>query len=123
MPSRLLFMTIRNYIKGGLPKHIRHRWLSDYPLNFLQRHSVGLTLAAYEFPFHLPYATLAITATIWCYGYLIRGYFMPAGTGKQLAIGPTSAISCLLVYTCDLSNGDTPTWIDLAHCQLLYFPA
>jgi MFS superfamily sulfate permease-like transporter len=44
------------------------------------------------------------------------------GTGKQLAIGPTSAISMLIGVTlAELSNGDIQRWVDLASLSALLF--
>ena len=44
------------------------------------------------------------------------------GTGKQLAIGPTSAISMVIGVTlANLSNGDVQRWVDLASLSALLF--
>ena len=44
------------------------------------------------------------------------------GTGRQLAVGPTSAISMLIGLTlADLSGGDVQRWVDLASLSALLF--
>ncbi|MCF8381189.1 MAG: bifunctional SulP family inorganic anion transporter/carbonic anhydrase [Bacteroidales bacterium] len=98
-------------------------WLREYRLNFFGKDVVsGLTLAAYAIPVSLAYATLAgLPPQYGVYGYLIGGVFYSMlGTGKQLAIGPTSAISMLLGLTlAHLSGGDIQRWIDLASLTAL----
>jgi len=93
-------------------------WLKGYSKGMLGNDTVaGLTLAAYAIPVSLAYSTLAgLPPQYGVYGYLIGGLFYAfLGTGKQLAIGPTSAISMLLGVTlADLSGGDTQRWIELA---------
>ncbi len=78
------------------------RWLKEYNGGMLGSDTVaGLTLAAYAIPVSLAYATLAgLPPQYGIYGYLIGGFFYALlGTGRQLAIGPTSAISMLLGVT------------------------
>ena len=113
-------------IKQRLQKYIPAiKWLSDYSLNFFGSDTVsGLTLAAYAIPVSLAYATLAgLPPQYGVYGYIIGGLFYAMlGTGKQLAIGPTSAISMLIGVTlAGLSNGDIQRWIDLASLSALIF--
>jgi sulfate permease, SulP family len=82
----------------------------------------GITLAAYAIPVSLAYATLAgLPPQYGIYGYLIGGFFYALlGTGKQLAVGPTSAISMLIGVTLSgLSGGDPQRWIDLASLSAL----
>lgn len=57
------------------------------------------------------------------YGYLIGGVFYALlGTGRQLAIGPTSAISLLIGTTLvSLANGDPQRWIDISSLTALLF--
>lgn len=93
-------------------------WLSEYSLKLIGNDAVsGLTLAAYAIPVSLAYATIAgLPPQYGVYGYLIGGFFYAFfGTGKQLAIGPTSAISMLLGVTLSgLAGGDTQRWVELA---------
>ena len=112
-------MNIQNLFKEEINKHIPAvKWLSDYSLKLLGSDTVsGLTLAAYAIPVSLAYATLAgLPPQYGVYGYLIGGLFYAfLGTGKQLAIGPTSAISMLISVTlATISKGDIQRWIDLA---------
>ena len=113
-------------IKTRLGKYIPAvNWLSSYSFNFLSNDIVaGLTLAAYAIPVSLAYATLAgLPPQYGVYGYLIGGLFYSMlGTGKQLAIGPTSAISMLIGVTLSsLSNGDVQRWVDLASLSAMLF--
>jgi len=100
-------------------------WLSGYTLNLFGNDTLaGITLAAYAIPVSLAYATLAgLPPQYGVYGYLLGGVFYALlGTGKQLAIGPTSAISLLIGTTLiSLSNGDPQRWIDLSSLSALLF--
>jgi SulP family sulfate permease len=119
-------MNIQNYFKEELHKHIPAiKWLSDYSLKFFGNDTIsGLTLAAYAIPVSLAYATLAgLPPQYGVYGYLIGGFFYAfLGTGRQLAVGPTSAISMLIgTALASLSNGDIQRWIDLASLSAFIF--
>ncbi|MHC1705051.1 MAG: sulfate permease [Tenuifilaceae bacterium] len=119
-------MNIRNTILEKLNKYIPAvKWLSDYSFKLFGSDTVsGLTLAAYAIPVSLAYATLAgLPPQYGVYGYLIGGLFYAMlGTGKQLAVGPTSAISMLIGVTlAGLSNGDVQRWVDLASLSALVF--
>jgi SulP family sulfate permease len=84
----------------------------------------GITLAAYGIPVSLAYATLAgLPPQYGIYGYLIGGLFYALlGTSKQLAIGPTSAISLLIGTTiADMAHGDMQRWADIASLTALVF--
>lgn len=99
------------------------RWIKGYTASILGKDAVaGVTLAAYAIPVALAYATLAgLPPQYGIYGYLIGGIFYAMlGTGLQLAIGPTSAISMLVGVTlADLSGGDIQRWTDLASLTAL----
>jgi len=101
------------------------QWLPGYSLKIFGNDSIaGVTLAAYAIPVSLAYATLAgLPPQYGVYGYLIGGIFYALlGTGKQLAIGPTSAISMLIGITlASLSNGDPQRWIDISSLTALVF--
>ncbi len=100
-------------------------WLKNYSLKFFGKDAVsGLTLAAYAIPVSLAYASLAgLPPQYGIYGYIIGGFFYALlGTGRHLAVGPTSAISMLVGVTlADLSGGDIQRWIDLASMSAFVF--
>jgi SulP family sulfate permease len=102
-------------------------WLREYSLKLFGDDTIsGLTLAAYAIPVALAYATLAgLPPQYGIYGYLIGGFFYAMmGTGKQLAVGPTSAISMLTGVTlANLAGGDVQRWVDLASLSALVFAA
>ena len=75
------------------------RWLADYRAAWLPHDVVaGITLAAYAIPVSLAYATLAgLPPQAGMYGYLLGGLgYALLGSSRQLAIGPTSAISLMI---------------------------
>jgi MFS superfamily sulfate permease-like transporter len=77
----------------------------------------GLTLAAYAVPVSVAYASLAgLPPQAGLYCYLMGGIVYAAfGTSRQLAIGPTSAISILIGSSLGLlSNGDSGRQVHLA---------
>src|SRR5258705_727406 len=61
----------------------------------------GITLAAYAIPVSLAYAGLAgLPPQVGIYGYLLGGVgYAFLGSSRQLAIGPTSAISLMIAGT------------------------
>jgi SulP family sulfate permease len=101
------------------------QWLSSYSLKTLSFDTIaGITLFAYAIPVSLAYATLAgLPPQYGIFGYFLGGLFYAMlGTGKQLAIGPTSAISMLVGTTlATLSGGDPQRWLDLASLTALIF--
>jgi SulP family sulfate permease len=100
-------------------------WIACYNTKTLKSDFVaGITLAAYGIPVSLAYATLAgLPPQYGIYGYLIGGLFYALlGTSKQLAIGPTSAISLLIGTTiADMAHGDIQRWADIASLTALVF--
>jgi SulP family sulfate permease len=100
-------------------------WIATYNTKTLKSDLVaGITLAAYGIPVSLAYATLAgLPPQYGIYGYLIGGLFYALlGTSKQLAIGPTSAISLLIGTTiADMAHGDIQRWADIASLTALVF--
>lgn len=102
-------------------------WLSDYNLKTLGSDTIaGITLTAYAIPVSLAYASLAgLPPQYGIFGYLLGGLFYAMlGTGKQLAVGPTSAISMVVGITlANLSGGDPQRWLDLASLTALVFSA
>jgi high affinity sulfate transporter 1 len=78
------------------------QWLPAYRPEWLANDAVaGVTLAAYAIPVSLAYASLAgLPPQYGIYGYLVGGLLYALfGTSRQLAIGPTSAISMLVGVT------------------------
>ena len=76
-------------------------WLVEYRSSWLPADIVaGATLAAYAIPVSLAYAGLAgLPPQIGVYGYLLGGIgYALLGSSRQLAVGPTSAISLMVAY-------------------------
>lgn len=94
------------------------RWLRGYRAAWLSRDLLaGVTLAAYAIPVSLAYATLAgMPPERGIYGYLLGGLFYSLfGTSRQLAVGPTSAISLLVGVTiAGLAAGDPVRGAEIA---------
>jgi high affinity sulfate transporter 1 len=77
----------------------------------------GLTLAAYAIPVALAYATLAgLPPQVGIYGYLLGGLgYALLGSSRQLAIGPTSAISLMIAGTVgEMAGGDAAHYAAIA---------
>lgn len=68
----------------------------------------GITLAAYAIPVSLAYAALAgLPPQVGIYGYLLGGLgYALFGSSRQLAVGPTSAISLMVGGTIAQMAGD-----------------
>lgn len=96
----------RNW-RGLLPPLV---WLSGYRAAWLANDIIaGVTLAAYAIPVSLAYATLAgLPPQVGVYGYLLGGLgYALLGSSRQLAIGPTSAISLMIAGTVGaMAGGD-----------------
>ena len=99
------------------------QWIKGYTRKHLQSDAfAGITLAAYAIPVSMAYATLAgLPVQYGIYGYLIGGIFYAFfGTSRQLAIGPTSAISLLIGTTiATMANGDVQRWAEIASLTAL----
>jgi sulfate permease, SulP family len=100
-------------------------WFKGYNKRALKADFLaGITLAAYGIPVSMAYATLAgLPPQYGIYGYLVGGLFYALlGTGNQLAIGPTSAISLVIGTTiATMANGDEQRWADIASLTALIF--
>ena len=101
------------------------QWLPRYQASWL-RHDVvaGITLAAYAIPVALAYATLAgLPPQYGIYCYLVAGpAYALFGSSRQLAIGPTSAISMLVGTTLlGMAEGDPERWAAIAGLTALLF--
>jgi len=94
------------------------QWLPGYQAAWLKSDLVaGLTLAAYAVPVSMAYASLAgLPPQQGIYCYLLGGAtYVLFGTSRQLAIGPTSAISMLVGATVGgMATGDTSRWAEIA---------
>lgn len=94
------------------------RWLSDYRVAWLSGDiAAGVTLAAYAIPVSLAYATLAgLPPQVGVYGYLLGGLgYALFGSSRQLAIGPTSAISLMVAGSVGaMANGDPQRYFEIA---------
>ena len=103
------------------------QWLAGYQARWLPKDAIaGVTLAAYGIPVSLAYATLAgLPPQYGIYCYLIGGLFYPfLGSSRQLAIGPTSAISMLVgVTVAGMAQGDPQRWASIAALTALVVAA
>jgi sulfate permease, SulP family len=93
-------------------------WLPGYRIGWLTHDVVaGVTLAAYAIPVSLAYATLAgLPPQVGIYGYLLGGLgYALLGSSRQLAIGPTSAISLMIGGTVGaMADGDAARYAQIA---------
>lgn len=93
-------------------------WLPAYERKFLSWDLIaGITLASFVLPESMAYATLAgmpVQSGIYC--CLAAGLFYALfTTTKQVAVGPTSAISLMVGTTvATISGGDPSRWIAIA---------
>ena len=93
-------------------------WLAAYRASWLSSDIVaGITLAAYAIPVSLAYAALAgLPPQIGIYGYILGGVgYALLGSSRQLAVGPTSAISLMIAATIGaLAAGDAVRYAQIA---------
>ena len=94
------------------------RWLAQYRAVWLPADAVaGVTLAAYAIPVSLAYAGLAgLPPQVGVYGYLLGGLgYALFGSSRQLAIGPTSAVSLMIAATVGaMADGDANRYAQIA---------
>src|SRR5438132_1644746 len=94
------------------------RWLLEYRADWLPHDAVaGITLAAYAIPVSLAYAALAgLPPQSGVYGYLLGGLgYALLGSSRQLAIGPTSAISLMIAgIVGDMAGGNAQHYAQIA---------
>jgi SulP family sulfate permease len=79
--------------------------------------AAGVMLAAYAIPVSLAYATLAgLPPQVGIYGYLLGGVgYALFGSSRQLAVGPTSAISLMVAGTVgEMAGGDAVAYAQIA---------
>jgi SulP family sulfate permease len=93
-------------------------WAAQYRADWLPGDIVaGVTLAAYAIPVSLAYAALAgLPPQAGVYGYLLGGLgYALLGSSRQLAIGPTSAISLMIAGTVGaMAEGDAQRYAQIA---------
>lgn len=93
-------------------------WLPRYRAAWLPRDLVaGVTLAAYAIPVSLAYAALAgLPPQVGVYGYLLGGIgYALLGSSRQLAVGPTSAISLMIAASVGaMADGDMARYAQIA---------
>ena len=114
-------MTVSTYSRSRLAWLSRFppaRWLAQYRIAWLPHDVVaGVTLAAYAIPVSLAYAGLAgLPPQVGVYGYLLGGLgYALLGSSRQLAIGPTSAISLMIAGTVGaMAEGDAQRYAQIA---------
>jgi high affinity sulfate transporter 1 len=94
------------------------RWLGGYQAAWLPGDMVaGVTLAAYAIPVSLAYASLAgLPPQVGIYGYLLGGLgYALLGSSRQLAVGPTSAISLMIAASvAPMAEGDAERYVQIA---------
>jgi hypothetical protein len=99
------------------------RWLAEYRADWLRGDVIaGVTLAAYAIPVSLAYAGLAgLPPQAGVYGYLLGGLgYALLGSSRQLAIGPTSAISLMIAATvATMAEGDAQHYAQIASLTAL----
>jgi high affinity sulfate transporter 1 len=112
-------MTLRAFQRAGwIGVFPPLTWLAEYKLSWL-RHDIiaGVTLAAYAIPVSLAYAGLAgLPPQVGIYGYLLGGLgYALMGSSRQLAVGPTSAISLMIAGSVGaLAGGDAMRFAQIA---------
>lgn len=94
------------------------RWLREYRARWIADDVVaGVTLAAYAIPVALAYASLAgLPPQVGVYGYLLGGLgYAVFGSSRQLAVGPTSAISLMIAGTVEtMADGNAERYLEIA---------
>ena len=103
---------------GATWRWLPARWLAEYRAAWVPGDIIaGVTLAAYAIPVSLAYAGLAgLPPQVGIYGYLLGGLgYALLGSSRQLAIGPTSAISLMIGGTVgDMAGGDLQHYAQIA---------
>jgi len=114
---------------GQISRWTRHfppaTWFAEYRSAWLRPDAIaGITLAAYAIPVSLAYAALAgLPPQVGIYGYMLGGIgYALLGSSRQLAVGPTSAISLMIAATvASLAAGDAEKYaeiVSLAACAV-----
>lgn len=120
-------LAIRSPVSGWRAAFPPAQWLAAYRPQWLANDAIaGVTLAAYGIPVSLAYALLAgLPPQYGIYCYMVGGLFYALfGSSRQLAIGPTSAISMLVgVTVAGMAGGDPGRWADIAALTALVIAA
>ena len=120
-------LAVRTPVRGWRAAFPPAQWLTAYRAQWLPHDAIaGITLAAYGIPVSLAYASLAgLPPQYGIYCYLVGGLFYALfGSSRQLAIGPTSAISMLVgVTVAGMAAGDPARWADIAALTALVIAA
>ena len=99
------------------------QWLAAYRPAFLPADLIaGATLASYAIPVSLAYASLAgLPPQVGIYGYVLGGLgYALLGSSRQLAVGPTSAISLMVAGTVGaMAAGDAAHYAQIASLAAL----
>lgn len=116
--------TVRNAHPAGWLKRVPpFNWLFAYRPEWLPKDIVaGITLAAYAIPVSLAYAALAgLPPQVGVYGYLLGGIgYALLGSSRQLAVGPTSAISLMIAASVGvMAQGDMQRYLQIASLTAL----
>lgn len=111
---KLPFLPRTGWIRSFAP----FGWLAEYRSSWLRPDAIaGITLAAYAIPVSLAYAGLAgLPPQLGIYGYMLGGIgYALLGSSRQLAVGPTSAISLMIAGTVgSLAGGDAARYTQIA---------
>ncbi len=103
------------------------RWIPGYQTSWIKPDVIaGISLAAYALPVSMAYASLAgLPPQSGIYCYLIGGLcYALFGTSRQLAVGPTSAISLLIGFSAaQLVGGDPSRQLAIAALTALMVAA
>jgi high affinity sulfate transporter 1 len=98
-------------------------WLAGYRASWLRPDIIaGITLAAYAIPVSLAYAALAgLPPQVGVYGYMLGGLgYALLGSSRQMAVGPTSAISLMIAASvAPLAAGDAVRYAQIASIAAL----
>ena len=99
------------------------QWLAEYRAAWLRYDVIaGVTLAAYAIPVSLAYAALAgLPPQVGVYSYMLGGIgYALLGSSRQLAVGPTSAISLMIAASVGaLAAGDAVRYAQIASLAAL----
>jgi high affinity sulfate transporter 1 len=112
-------MKLRSVQRTGWTRNLPPlTWLAEYKPSWLRHDAIaGVTLAAYAIPVSLAYAGLAgLPPQVGIYGYMLGGIgYALLGSSRQLAVGPTSAISLMIAATVgSLAGGDAMRYAQIA---------
>ena len=120
-------LAVETRVRGWRAAFPPAQWVAAYRPQWLANDAIaGVTLAAYGIPVSLAYASLAgLPPHYGIYCYLVGGLFYALfGSSRQLAIGPTSAISMLVgVTVAGMAGGDPARWADIAALTALVMAA